>query len=91
MRNDIDSRQAGKPCHNKSVLLHGFLFVLVQRLNIQYICNFRKVDQQVFIDIDLDNGVKRILNAYNIILKVIYGNSFFLGSTIQYSLTPAFL
>ena len=40
-------------------------------LNIQQISNLGEVYQQIVIDIDLDNGIKRILNAYDIALKVI--------------------
>lgn len=34
---------------------------------------------QIIIDIDLDNGIKRILNAYDIVLKIIDSHSLSAG------------
>ena len=45
---------------------HAFPFLL----NIQQISNFREVDKQIIIDIDLDCGVKGILDVQHISLKV---------------------
>ena len=45
------------------------------RLNVHQISNLGKVDKQIIIDINLDNGIKRVLNAYNIAFEVIESHS----------------
>lgn len=42
--------------------------------DIQQFRNIREVDVQIIIDIDLDCGVKWILDAHDITFKVIYSN-----------------
>ncbi len=49
---------------------HAFRFWL----NVQQISDLGEVDIQIIIDVDLDNGIKRILNAYDIALKVVHSN-----------------
>lgn len=45
-------------------------------LSVKQAGNIIKADKQIVKDIDLDNGVKGILDAHKIALKIIYGNSF---------------
>ena len=48
-------------------------------LNIQQVSNIWKVDKQIIKNVDFDNRVKRILNAYDIVLKVVHSNNFSSG------------
>ena len=45
-------------------------------LDIQHIGNLRKIDKQIIKNIDFDNGIERIWNAYDIIFKVVDRNGF---------------
>ena len=46
---------------------HAFSFLL----NVQQIGNFREVDKQIIINIDLDCGIKGILDVQHILLEVV--------------------
>lgn len=66
----------------------SFIFRQLFCLNVQQISNLGEVDDLVIIDIDLYDGIKRILETYNIVFKVIDSHILLWGSTIQYSRIP---